>query len=328
MRNIWPSVLRQITVSTLFFLPRARKKAMERWMRGREEHRRLQRCDWVLMSWGKSGRTWLRVMLSRFYQVKHGLGQRNLLGFDNLHRINQAIPTVLFSHNNYLRDYTGNWHSNTHFKGKHIVLLVRDPRDVAVSQYFQWKYRMRASKKLLNDYPAHGEDISLYDFVMKPECGIPRIIDFFNGWAEAIPEIKDVLVVRYEDMRSNPQHWLEEILGFIGTPGTEAQVKEAVEFAAYDNMKKMEEKKVFWLSGARVLPGDRSNPNSYKVRRAKVGGYRDYFDDDQVAAIDALVASTLSPLFGYGDEETTKPPQGSETQEMGKTNDSGLAASV
>jgi len=163
---------------------------------------------------------------------------------------------------------------------------------------------------------------------MKPECGIPRIIDFFNGWAEAIPELKDVLVVRYEDMRSNPRHWLEEILGFIGTPGTEAQVKEAVEFAAYDNMKKMEEKKVFWLSGARVLPGDRSNPNSYKVRRAKVGGYRDYFDDDQVAAIDALVASTLSPLFGYGDKETTKPPQGSETQEMGKTNDSGLAASV
>ena len=72
-----------------------------------------------------------------------------------------------------------------------------------------------------------------------------------------------------------------------------------MEFASYENMKKLEEKRVFWASGARVKPGDRKNPNSFKVRRAKVGGYRDYFDDDQVAQIDALVNDTLSDYFGY-----------------------------
>jgi hypothetical protein len=46
---------------------------------------------------------------------------------------------------------------------------------------------------------------------------------------------------------------------------------------------------------------DRSNPDSYKVRRAKVGGYRDYFEDDQLADMDALVNSSLSPMFGYRD---------------------------
>jgi hypothetical protein len=64
-------------------------------------------------------------------------------------------------------------------------------------------------------------------------------------------------------------------------------------------MKKMEQKKTFWLSGGRMVPKDRDNPNTYKVRRAKVGGYRDYFDDDQVARIEALVNSTLSPYYGY-----------------------------
>ena len=48
-----------------------------------------------------------------------------------------------------------------------------------------------------------------------------------------------------------------------------------------------------------MMPRDKDNPNSYKVRRAKVGGYRDYFTDEEVAVIDRLVADTLDPLFHY-----------------------------
>jgi hypothetical protein len=47
------------------------------------------------------------------------------------------------------------------------------------------------------------------------------------------------------------------------------------------------------------VPKDRSNPNSYKVRRGKVAGYRDDFDAVQLAAIDRLVETTLDPLYGY-----------------------------
>jgi hypothetical protein len=36
------------------------------------------------------------------------------------------------------------------------------------------------------------------------------------------------------------------------------------------------------------------------VRRAKVGGWRDYFDDREVAAIDRLLAARPKPPFGYG----------------------------
>ena len=47
------------------------------------------------------------------------------------------------------------------------------------------------------------------------------------------------------------------------------------------------------------MAGDKGNPDSFKVRRAKVGGWRDYFDDEQVAAIDARVRASLSPIYGY-----------------------------
>ncbi|MDG1945505.1 MAG: sulfotransferase domain-containing protein [Halioglobus sp.] len=292
-------VVRHIILLLCFWLPAVRRKKVERWLRGREEFRKLQRSDWVLMSWGKSGRTWLRVMLSRAYQLKGGLHPSELLDFDNLKQLDSRLPAVFFTHNNYLRDYTGDPHSKRHFRGKRIVLLVRDPRDVAVSQFFQWQFRMRPNKKFINGYPPHGADIDIWDFVLDKEVGVPRIVDYFNGWAQAIPELKDILIVRYEDMRSDPGDVLGKIMAFTGTQLKAEQLQEAVDFAAYDNMKKMEQDKFFKGSGARVKPGDKDNPQSFKVRKAKVGGYRDHFTDEQCAQLDQMVAQ-LDPLFGYG----------------------------
>ena len=296
------AVVRHLIMLLCFWLPASRRKKIERWLRGREEFKKLQQSDWVLMSWGKSGRTWLRVMLSRAYQLKGGLDARELLDFDNLKRLDPQLPAVFFTHNNYLRDYTGNWESKAHFRGKRIVLLVRDPRDVAVSQFFQWQFRMHPNKKFINDYPPHGASIGVWEFVLDADAGLPRIVDYFNGWARAIPELKDVLIVRYEDMRTDPAAVLTSILEFTGTRVTPEQIQEAVEFAAYDNMKKMEQEKFFKGSGARVKPGDKNNPQSFKVRKAKVGGYRDYFTDEQCQQLDAMVAK-LDPIFAYGGEQ-------------------------
>jgi hypothetical protein len=302
MYAAWRDAGRWLLTSGAFFLPQPRRKAIDRWMRGREEHRKLLLADYVLMSWGKSGRTWLRVMLSRFYQSAYGIPEGRMLEFDNLKRANPAIPSVFFTHGNYLRNYTGNWTDKSEFYGKKIVMLVRDPRDIAVSQYFQWKYRMRPIKKILNDYPAHGAEVPIFDFLMNREVGLPEIIAFLEMWQRELPRARDSIVVRYEDMRADPEQALRRVLAFLGTPGDDGQIRDAVAYAAYDNMRQLEQKRVFWLSGFRLRPGDRANPQSYKVRRAKVGGWRDYFDDEQVRAIDGLLAARPKPPFGYGAE--------------------------
>ena len=291
--------LRELILLVLFFLPESRKVRIERWIRGRDELAKLKRADCVIVSYGKSGRTWLRVMVSRVYQLKFGLGERQLITFDNMHRKNRNVPRILFSHDNYIKDYTGNGDSKRDYYGKKVVLLARDPADVAVSQFFQWKFRMRRRKKALNAYPPHGEEISLYDFVMRPESGLPNVIKFMNLWAEESDRFEDFLIVRYEDMRRDPKAVLGRIMDFIGTPATEAELEGAVDFASIENMKKMEQKKVFWLAGSRMKPGDSKNPQSFKVRRAKVGGYRDYFEEAETETIEALVDSRLSHFFGY-----------------------------
>ncbi len=299
MHTVLKKVTRFLVLGLLFFLPKEKKIRIDRWLRGREEYRKLKLADCVIVSFGKSGRTWLRVMLSRLYQVKHGLGERHLIGFDNLHRKNAAIPSLFFTHDNYIKDYTGNRDSKADFYDKKVVLLVRNPLDVAVSQFFQWKYRMRPGKKALNEYPEHGSDVDIYDFVMSPASGLPKIIDYLNLWAKEQNKIKELLIVHYEDMRANTADVLARIADFLDTPGSPEQVDEAVRFASVENMRNMETKRTFWLSGSRMVAKDRSNPNSYKVRKAKVGGYRDYFDDAQIEAMNRMVAERLDPLFAF-----------------------------
>jgi len=83
-----------------------------------------------------------------------------------------------------------------------------------------------------------------------------------------------------------------------------------VAFASVENMRALETKRVFWLAGSRMKPGDKANPESFKVRRAKVGGYRDYFSESELAQLDAMVEERLLPGFGYlAKEQPAAAPQ-------------------
>jgi len=66
-----------------FFLSEDRRRKIERWLRGHTEYRRLQQADIVIVSYPKSGRTWLRVMLSRYFQLRYGIPEGSVLGFDS-----------------------------------------------------------------------------------------------------------------------------------------------------------------------------------------------------------------------------------------------------
>lgn len=300
MHDAVKSIHRQLISIASVFLPQDTARAMERRRRGKEEFRRLQRADYVFVSFGKSGRTWLRVMLSRYLQLSYGLPERTLLRFENFHQLNPAAPRIFFTHGNYIRDFTGDFETKRPFYDTRVLLLVRRPQDVAVSQYFQWKFRMPERKKILNRYPGGHEDRSLVDFVMDPTVGVAAIVDFMNGWANELDRLREHLLVRYEDVHADPAAELRRMVTFFGITPDDALIEEAVRFASIDNMRELERKRHFRGGGIRLKAKDAANPDSYKVRRAKVGGYRDYFDDEQIAAIDALVEARLSPVFGYG----------------------------
>jgi alcohol sulfotransferase len=272
----------------------------ERKLRGVEQFNKLRRADIVVVSFGKSGRTWLRVMMSHLFRVMYRLPENAILGFDNFHNLNKSVPKIFFTHDNYIKDFTGDFVTKKPFYDKRVILLARDPRDVAVSQYFQWKFRVKPTKVAINNYPPRGSDISLYDFVTGDNGGgMEAVSNYLNLWAREAGKLDNFLLVRYEDLRKEPHAELRRMLDFMQVDATESQVNAAVDYSSYENMKKMESKQQFRLAGGRMMPRDKDNPDSYKVRRAKVGGYRDYFNDEEVAAIDKYLAESLDAMFDY-----------------------------
>jgi hypothetical protein len=219
-----------------------------------------------------------------------------LIEYGNYHRANPALPRVLFTHDNYLRDYTGDGGGKAAFAGKPVLLLVRHPADITMSQYFQWKHRMRPHKVLLNQYPPVDDSVTPYQFMMG-SSGLPKVNAWLNEWAVGLDALDSTLVVRYEDMRTSTAAELRRIADFMRMNASDAEVADAVEWAKFENMKQRETEAS--SSSDRLRAGDVSNPDSFKTRRAKVGGYQDYFDDAEVAAIAEFIDKTLDPRFGY-----------------------------
>src|SRR6476661_4575036 len=97
--------LRQsLSLASSMTMPRDKSLKLERDMRGKEEARLLRDSQFAVVSFGKSGRTWLCVLLSRYYQLRYNLPANLLLQNDNMHALNRAVPRIFFTHDNYLED--------------------------------------------------------------------------------------------------------------------------------------------------------------------------------------------------------------------------------
>jgi hypothetical protein len=73
MHMIIKRLIKWLVRVACIFLPEAKAHELERWRRGREEFWKYNRCQYIFASYGKSGRTWVRVMISRYFQLVYKL---------------------------------------------------------------------------------------------------------------------------------------------------------------------------------------------------------------------------------------------------------------
>ncbi len=83
---------------THFYLPASEKLLRERSIRGKEQFKSLNKADYVIVSFGKSGRTWLRMMISRVYQLQYNLSEIELVKQQVLTRPTQHLLQSLTIH--------------------------------------------------------------------------------------------------------------------------------------------------------------------------------------------------------------------------------------
>jgi hypothetical protein len=250
----------------------------------------FREADAIVLSLGKSGRTWLRVMLHHALALEYGIP------FDpiRLEPGKSGAPLVVYTHElaTHLRDAT----LKNQLLGKSIlprsltdrkrlVVLARDPRDVIVSSYFHKTERSRKT------------DCSLEEFLHHPRWGIEGLVTVLNRWRTRFASLPHCHWLSYEGLHRDPQGELQRLLESIGAAPSPAVVAEAVAAARFDRMKAAEAAGEY--SDTRLSPGDPARPDSFKVRRGRVGGYRDDLGPEAIAYVDAAVAR-LDPFYGYG----------------------------
>lgn len=240
--------------------------------------------DAFIVSYPKSGRTWLRYLLSIYLARVYELGadpdlhstfnivpnydldaQRGLPGITL--PADTHAPLVAASHRDWNPDL---------FAGAPTVFLMRDPRDVLVSSYFhQTRHKHRFQ----------GE---LADFIDDPEYGIAAIAQFHNRWLEGLQGQRH-LVLSYEELSAETDATVRHMLDFLHIPLDPEALDHAIRQSRFDKMRAKEK--------SEGLPGhsyDRSDADSSRVRRGKVAGYLDYLGPAELERIDAVLERVLS----------------------------------
>ena len=265
--------------------------------RGRE----LSGGDAVLISIPKSGRTWIRTFLNAYFSYK--LGRQ--FSLDLTDRGDAGVPRIIYSHDRFEDRTKGNAWDRLRRKyliprravrKRPIVLLARDPRDTFVSYGVQLTRRNPATRNEI-------KEMSIDALLRHPRFGIAVMVEVMNSWITEFGDRSDFMVVRYEDLRAEPARLFHELLRAIGEKEIDDAVfGPAIDFSDFRNMQKLEAAGAF---GSKILqPRDRKDPESFKVRQGKVGGFREYLSAESQSYA-AQVCAGLDPRFGYNVVVTT-----------------------
>src|SRR5215469_9246332 len=193
--------------------------------------------DVFLLSYPKSGNTWTRFLVANLvYPEKQP-------DFSNLNTIipdPEALskrilaklprPRILKSHQYFHPSY------------RRIIYVVRDPRDVAVSQYY-----FHIKRTLIDEsYPIER-------FVERFVAGETSL---YASWGENVASwlatryhTPDFLLLRYEDMIADTPRELAKVASFLGIDAEANRIRCAVEQSSAERMRGLEKEQALkWAS--------------------------------------------------------------------------------
>lgn len=293
-------------------LPAKQRVALRRRYLARLERAKAERAQLLIIGHPKSGNTWLKVMISRLFQVRYNLPASRLINTDELALRHPEIPRLAASNGYYsyegvIGDALAPGAPDSALRHKPVLFIARNPCDIAVSWFFQFtKRQSRHKQELINhfiDHPIDRKTIDMWSFVRHSDIGLPFLVDYLNTWERNIAALERGMVLRYEDLRARPAENLRRVVDLMACQFSDDEIEEAVRFGSFENLRKLETTGFFRQGGLTLR--DPNDPNTFKVRRGKVGGYRDYFTPEQVAELEDIVRTRLSPTLGYlreGDE--------------------------
>jgi hypothetical protein len=191
---------------------------------------RVYRDDTFVVSYPRSGNTWTRFLIANLVYPQENVSFLN---------IEQLIPDTSSQSNRALKRMPRPRIIKTHCYFDHrygkTIYIVRDPRDVVLSNYdFQRKYRQIEDGYPLDRYV----DDFLCGRLVSADWGTWR--ENVASWVYTRGQGKDFLLVRYEDLLDDTVSELGRIAGFLGADASDSNLRRAVELSSAERMRKLE----------------------------------------------------------------------------------------
>jgi hypothetical protein len=236
-------------------------------------HQGLAANDVFFGSYPRSGSTWSRFVLCEILTGKEADFDVVNSTMRGVHRRDHGLPTlpnhgrVLGSHEQYRSEY------------KRAFYLVRDGRDVALSEYAYLK--------------ALGYFRGDMDEFLEKFLGLRGRINGFGPWQKHVASwldspiagTPDLLVVHYQELRTKPEQVFGRIAEFLGAKPSADLIARAV---ANNSLNRMKEKE-------RLSP---QLPKDSFVRSGSLQGWREKLTPAQAELIDQHAGAVLARL-GY-----------------------------
>lgn len=238
------------------------------WLR----HQSLLPNDVFLASYPRSGSTWLRFLL-----FESLAGEAS--GFGN---VNESIPDVKEHRiGKQLMPDGGRLiktHEVYHPEYRKAVYLVRDPRDVALSEY-AYQTALGLVEQPLDDY--------LRAFLTKGVNPFSSWPEHVESWLAAPLSPDQLLIVKFEELRKDSIAAVSEILRFFGVTPDEGRIRRAIANNSVERMKAKEKE-----------TPQRASKKGQFIRSGSVGGWRANLNETQIKIVRDHAAALLDRL-GY-----------------------------
>ena len=232
--------------------------------------------DVFLVSYPKSGNTWMRFLLANYL----------IGGRVDLLQTNRLVPDIHYNPQDIvetLKPRIIKTHHPFTAKYKRVVYIVRDGRDVAVSYFHHLKkFGQLTAESSFSDY--------LGSFIEGTAGPFGQWGAHVNGWLNGA---KDILLIRYEDMLADTPRALESVVRFCGLEFEQKKIIDSISACSLAKLREIEKRQFSDIKELSI-----SDPAAYFFRKGISGDWKNFFSEDDERKFLSAFSETMDRV-GY-----------------------------
>jgi len=271
----------------------------------------------MIVGYPKSGNTWLGYLLSNYFGVPYydcSLEEKLLSVQDNkllagakdynekfrgMERstVNKSIESILKTHalpGHIEKDCPIFLKNIGYMKKDPVVLIVREPKDVAVS-FFYYSFlrlygtqKVKIKKQLFSFLPYYFREWFFKTFYFKKFVLhiASKWLKFNYLWLRQTP-----VIIKYEDLTKNPHNTIKYLLESLGLEWDADLAAKSIDYCSFDNLRKNEEN-ISKKRGKYLTV-----KNEYFFRKGIAGDWVNHFPPCLREEFDSITKKVVSQLY-------------------------------